>query len=236
MSAWLQKLRGIYRPYQVRRFNTQQKGVAERETEILDERFKIDIKTVEYLIRFKLQNTTFPVLAIPLAFNPNRKVFEIPEAAQTIEARSKFYYYGAALPTLSAPDYYAPALDRRARQIVSFFGRDVEPAWVHGSEVTAPAANTALVSKTVSAGKSGFIYGFFISSPEPNVFKINWTSGATAYSVRIPISGAGAVQYVDFVAMNEGLPADAGSSVSITVVSAGGATSVYQARILYAEV
>jgi hypothetical protein len=234
--SWLQRLRGIYRPYQVRRFNTQQKGVAERETEILDERFKIDIKTVEYLIRFKLQNTTYPVLSIPLIFNPNRRVFELAEAPQLIEARSKFYYYGAGLPTLSVPDYYAPALDRKARQLVSLFLRDVEPVWVHGSEITEPAANTALVSKTVSAGKSGYVYGFFISTSEANVFRINWTTGATTYSVRIPVLGVGAVQYVDFVALNEGLPADGGSSITITNVNAGTAGSVYQARLLYAEV
>jgi len=93
-----------------------------------------------------------------------------------------------------------------------------------------------LVSKTVSAGMSWFIYGFFISTTEPNAFRINWTSGAAAYSIRIPISGAGAVQYVDFVALNEGLPADAASSITITNVNAGGTTSVYQARLLYAEV
>jgi hypothetical protein len=234
--SWLQRLRGKAKPYSVLRLNTQQKGVAERETEISDERFKIDIKTVEYLIRFKLQNTAFPVLAIPLAFNPNRRVFEIPEAAQVTEARSKYQYYGTALPTLTVPDFYAPALDRRARQLVSLFGRDVEPAWVHGSEVTAPAAGTALVSRTVSAGKSGYIYGFFISTTEPNDFRINWTSGATTYSIRIPFGGKGALQYVDFVALNEGLPANAGSAVSITNVNAGTAGSVYQARILYAEV
>jgi hypothetical protein len=234
--SWLQMLRGIYRPYQVRRFNTQQKGVAERETEILDERFKIDIKTVEYLVRFKLQSTTFPVLSIPLVYNSYRGVFEIAETAQVVEARSKHYYYGAALPTLSAPDFYAPALDRKARQLVSLFGRDVEPSWVHGSEITAPAADTALVSRTVSAEKSAYIYGFFISTTEPNDFRINWTSGATSYSVRIPIGGKGAVHYVDFVALNEGLPANAGSSITITNVNAGGSTSVYQARLLYAEV
>ena len=146
--SWLQRLRGIYRPYQVRRFNTQQKGVAERETEILDERFKIDIKTVEYLIRFKLQNTTFPALAIPLAYNPYRRVFEIPETAQVTEARSKYYYYGAALPTLSAPNFYAPALDRRARQLVSLFGRDVEPSWVHGSVIPREGVESFFIRTT----------------------------------------------------------------------------------------
>jgi hypothetical protein len=116
------------------------------------------------------------------------------------------------------------------------WGRDVSPAWVYGAEVTAPAAGTALVSKTVSTGKSGYIYGFFISAGEANDFKINWTSGGAAKSVRIPFVSKGAVQYVDFIALNEGLPADAGTSITITNVNAGSSGVVYQAGLLYVEV
>jgi len=116
------------------------------------------------------------------------------------------------------------------------WSRAVDPAWVHGSEVTAPAAGTALASKAVSAGKKGYIYGFFISAGEANDFKINWTSGATAYSRRIIFGGKGSLHYVDFLSFNEGLPADAGTTVSITNVNAGGTGIVYQAAILYAEV
>ena len=116
------------------------------------------------------------------------------------------------------------------------WGRGVEPAWIHGDEITAPAAGTALVSVTVSAGKTGYIYGFFISAGEANDFKINWTSGGAAKSIRIPFSGSGALQYVDFVALNEGMGADAGTDITITNVNAGGTNTVYQARLLYAEV
>ena len=116
------------------------------------------------------------------------------------------------------------------------WGRDVEPEWVHADEVTAPAAGTALVSKTVSTGKVGYIYGFFISAGEANDFKINWTSGGAAKSIRIPFSGSGALQYVDFVALNEGMGADEGTDITITNVNAGGTNTVYQARLLYAEV
>ena len=119
---------------------------------------------------------------------------------------------------------------------VQRWGRNVSPTWVHAAEVTAPAAGTALVSKTVSTGKSGYIYGFFISSGEANDFKVNWTSGAAAYSKRIVLGGKGTVQYADFIAFNEGLPADAGTSVTITNVNAGSTGIVYQAAILYAEV
>jgi len=116
------------------------------------------------------------------------------------------------------------------------WGRDVTPVWVHGSEVTAPSAGATLVSKTVSSGKSGYIYGFFISAGEANEFYINFTSSGTAYKVRIPLVSKGAVQYVDVVALNEGLPADGGTVVSITVINGGSSGIVYQARLLYAEV
>ncbi|MEM1523612.1 MAG: hypothetical protein QXU69_11305 [Thermofilaceae archaeon] len=116
------------------------------------------------------------------------------------------------------------------------WGRDVSPLWVHGGEVVAPAAGTALVSRIVSIGKVGYIYGFYISAGEANDFRINWTSGATAYSIRIVFPSKGSLQYVDFVPINEGLPADGGSTISITNVNSGSAGVVYQARILYAEV
>ncbi len=116
------------------------------------------------------------------------------------------------------------------------WGRDVAPAWVHGAEVTAPAAGTALVSKTVGTGKTGYIYGFFISAGEANDFMINWTSGATAYSIRIPFGGKGSLHFADFIPLNEGLGADAGSTITITNVNAGGTGIIYFARLLYAEV
>jgi len=116
------------------------------------------------------------------------------------------------------------------------WGRAVDPIWIHAAEVTAPAAGTALVSKTVSTGKVGYIYGFFISAGEANDFKINFTSGATAYSIRVPFGGKGSLQYIDFTSINEGLGADAGSSITITNINAGGAGIVYQARLLYSEV
>ena len=116
------------------------------------------------------------------------------------------------------------------------WGRAVEPEWTHAAEVTAPSAGTALVTKSVGTGKTGYIYGFFISAGEANDFKINWTTGGNAKSIRIPFSGKGSLQYVDFAALNEGMGADAGTDITITNVNAGGSGVVYQARILYAEV
>jgi len=133
---------------------------------------------------------------------------------------------------------YIKNLDTALSVLARLFrwGRDVTPTWVHGSEVTAPATNTALVSKTVSSGKSGYIYGFFITAGEANDFLISWTSGGATYSRRIVFGGKGSLQYVDIIPLNEGLPADSGTAVSITNVNAGGAGVIYQAAVLYAEV
>ncbi|MEM4976353.1 MAG: hypothetical protein QXT64_03400, partial [Desulfurococcaceae archaeon] len=116
------------------------------------------------------------------------------------------------------------------------WGRDVSPVWVHGSEVTAPPAGTALVSRSVSTGKTGYVYGFCISAGEPNDFRINWTSGGTSRSVRVVFPGGGSLCYVDIVAVNEGSPADSGTTITITNVNAGSTGVVYQAGVFYAEV
>jgi hypothetical protein len=112
------------------------------------------------------------------------------------------------------------------------WGRDASPFWVHGGEVTAPEAGTALVSWTVPSGRVGYVYGFFISAGEGNDFKLNWTSGGVAYSRRIVFPGKGTLHFVDVIALNEGLPADANTSVTITNVNAGSAGVVYQAALL----
>lgn len=116
----------------------------------------------------------------------------------------------------------------------SRWGRDVEPSWTHAAEQTAPGAATALVTKAVSAGKSGYIYGFFISAQEANDFLINWTSGGVAKSKRIVFGSMGTTECVDPIALNEGLPADGGTNITITNVNAGG--GVYQANLFYTEV
>jgi hypothetical protein len=116
------------------------------------------------------------------------------------------------------------------------WGRNVSPFWIYGSEVTAPAAGTALVSRTVTLGKTGYIYGFVITAGEANDFRLNWTSGGTTRSVRFTLSSKGSVVLISPVALNEGLPADGGSSITITNVNAGSSGIVYQATILYAEV
>jgi len=116
------------------------------------------------------------------------------------------------------------------------WGRDLEPEWVPAVEVTAPGADTALVTKAVGAGKTGYIYGFLISAQEANDFLLNWTSGGGGYSKRIIFGGAGSTECVDPTPLNEGLPADAGTNITITNVNAATAGKIYQAQLLYAEV
>lgn len=116
------------------------------------------------------------------------------------------------------------------------WGRDAAPAWVHAAEVAAPAAGTVLVTRAVTAARSGYIYGFFISVQEANNFLINWISATVAYSKRLVFGAGGVIQDVEGVALNEGLPADAGTNITITNVTAAAALMVYQANLLYAEV
>lgn len=125
--------------------------------------------------------------------------------------------------------YLAPAYVNSIR-----FGRNVSPSWIYGAEITAPASGTTLVSRAVSSGKNGYIYGFYISAGEGNSFRLRWVSRGTTYTIMVVFPGPGSIQYADFIALNEGLPADGNTTITITNVNVGG--SVYQAGILYAEV
>ena len=116
------------------------------------------------------------------------------------------------------------------------WGHNIEPEWVHAAETTAPAASTTLVSKAVTVGKSGYIYGFLLSAQEANDFKINWTSGGSAYSKRIIFGGSSTTEAVDPIPLNEGLSADGGTSITITNVNAAAAGKVYQANLLFGEI
>jgi len=116
------------------------------------------------------------------------------------------------------------------------FNRSVSPAWVYGSEATAPASGTSLVSKTVGSGKSGYVYGVFISAGEANEFKLSWVSGGSTYGIRIPFSSKGAIYSILDVPINEGLPASSGSTITLTNINAGSTGAVYQAGVLYVEI
>lgn len=117
--------------------------------------------------------------------------------------------------------------------------RNVSPTWIHNAEIVAPGAGATLVSRIVGAGVQGFIYGFFISTNDGsgNSFRLNWTSSAVARTRFISFGPNPGSLAVDFpTAFNEGLPADAGSTISITTVNAGAPATIYQAAILEAEI
>jgi hypothetical protein len=116
------------------------------------------------------------------------------------------------------------------------FGRSVSPAWVIGGEVTAPAAGTNLVSRTVSGGRTGYVYGLLITAGESNNFRLIWTSGGTSRSLRFTTASRGSILVVSPVPLNEGLPADGGTTVAVQNVNAGSSGVVYQVAILYGEV
>ncbi len=113
---------------------------------------------------------------------------------------------------------------------------DIEnhPPWTRGTEQTAPAANTTLVSKTISTGAIGYIYGFEITAEEANQFLIKWNDG-TARQNRIIFNAGGSLLYVHNKAYNEGEGAVAGSNITIENVNAGTAGKKYSARLLVGE-
>lgn len=112
----------------------------------------------------------------------------------------------------------------------------ITPLWEVGARQTAPAAGATLVSKTMKSGRKGLIYGYLISMEEANAILINWTSGGVARVKRIDFAGRGSLKEESKIPENQGLEADAGSAISITVVSDATAGKVYQASLLYAEV
>lgn len=113
---------------------------------------------------------------------------------------------------------------------------NITPLWEIGARTTAPAAGATLVSKTLNSGKKGLIYGYLISMEEANAVLINWTSGGTARVKRIDFSGRGTLKEESKIPENQGLEADPGTTITITVVTVAAALKVYQASLLYAEV
>lgn len=112
---------------------------------------------------------------------------------------------------------------------------NVEPTWYHENSVTAPTGGTDLVTRTVAANVSGYIYGFFVAAQEANTFNLRWTSGGTAYARIIPIGGSGSIEYSNDKPLNSSLPADTGTAIHIQNETTGSAGILYQASLLEAE-
>jgi hypothetical protein len=97
------------------------------------------------------------------------------------------------------------------------------PKWYYGNIVASPAAGTALVSFTVPKGYVGHVFGFSITTSDSsgNQFYINWTSNGVSMSFYIVVPGPGTVFYETDSPINEGSPADPGTTITITNVNAG---------------
>ena len=108
--------------------------------------------------------------------------------------------------------------------------------WEIGNEATAPGAGTVLVAKTLKSGYRGHIYGFLLSAEEANQFRINWTSQGVARSKKIDFSGAGTISEEMKEHLNKGLEADAGTTITITNITAAVAGKIYQASLFFMEV
>ncbi len=118
------------------------------------------------------------------------------------------------------------------------FGRNVRPTWVHADISSNAGAKSALVTKTVTSGKKGFIYGWeIVSEDTSNNFQLNWISDGVGKRLLIVFAGSGnTMAEYRGAALNEGFPADAGTNVDISNNVAAQANKRLQARLLYAEV
>jgi len=115
-------------------------------------------------------------------------------------------------------------------------GRSVKGVlkWVTGDIITAPATGSVLASDSCRGGSCSelYVYGFMISSSEANTYMLTFTKpDGSSTSIRIVAPTGGILYLTDYVALNEGEPAD---SVALTVVNSG--TGTYQARLLVLEV
>lgn len=114
------------------------------------------------------------------------------------------------------------------------WGHNVNLRWIFGSYITAPPANTALVSYTTS--KRTYIYGFYIFSDEPNDFTIEWKSSDASYEFLIATGSRGTTYFVDIIPLNESLAADPNTQIVIKNKKNGNTDMVYRAALFIGEV
>ncbi|MEM4596667.1 MAG: hypothetical protein QXG54_05145 [Desulfurococcaceae archaeon] len=117
---------------------------------------------------------------------------------------------------------------RRAFALVRW-GVEVEPAWVFGSVVTAPPANTRLVEVSVPSGVLGLVYGVLLSAGEQNSFTLS--CGNTSLLLFLP--GAETKHTISPAPICVAQPE---TVVYVSNNSDGTSGVQYQAGLLYAEV
>lgn len=105
-----------------------------------------------------------------------------------------------------------------------------EPAWVDGGEQTAPGAGTDLATKTVTAGKTGRLFGISIAADEANTFDVYLDATATLHYA---LAAAGQLVIVLPTPIKDAIAA--GTVIDLRNVTAAGAGKVYHAMMLYDE-
>jgi len=118
------------------------------------------------------------------------------------------------------------------------WGQPVEPNWVYGTVTTGPTAGAVLVSQGVSSGYNGYIWGYFLSTNDSagNTFLVEWTYNNTTYQQMVVFGGAGTVNFITNKAVNSGLPAQGGSTMTISILNAGSTNALYMAGLLWGQV
>jgi len=110
------------------------------------------------------------------------------------------------------------------------WGVNREPAWVNGAYATAPGAGVALVTKAVTAGKTGRVFGIHISADEANQFDLEL---ATVVKNHYVMASGGTLDLVFASPIQDAIAA--ATSITLNVVVAGTGTNKYQASLLYDE-
>jgi hypothetical protein len=97
------------------------------------------------------------------------------------------------------------------------FGRDLRPEWTYEvtyhdviTAVWAPPlwTFTPLIAIPVPNDKNLYIYGYYISTEEPNRFWVTWWRHGTLYVNEVEMPDGGTIHYEDTVPINVGYPAN----------------------------
>ena len=104
--------------------------------------------------------------------------------------------------------------------------------FIRGSYVTAPAANSDLITFTLPSNKKGAVVAVVLDATEPNLFDIVWISGGQSRSYRVRLPADGVMAYDFKPGLNLDLPADPNTSIVIRNVNAAGAGAQYKADML----
>jgi len=119
------------------------------------------------------------------------------------------------------------------------WGYPVEPIWTYSAVSTGPlAAGTVLLSRPVSSGYNGYIWGYFLSENDPsgNVFLIQWVNGTTVYQQMVVMNGPGTINFISVKAVNDGIPASPNTTMVVKILNAASTNALYMAGILYGQV